>query len=559
MNNRRTTKRALLTSVMALVMCVVMLVGTTFAWFTDTASTGVNKIQAGNLKMEVMYRTSNDESTDSGIWQPIADRTDLFGTEDTLFEPGHTRVVELKITNIGNLAFKYKLGMNVVSEQVGTSKDGSEYKLSDYLKVATIEGGGKAFDKGSTGWSERPFASFELEENEDNQILHLLPGNEVVFGMKVYMPESVGNEANARTPGEAASIKFGLNILATQYTVESDSFGTDYDKDATYLAPGTQITTAEDLTKAIADGEDEVSITNDIVLDSTVKITKDTVIHGNGNTIKMSKADTNIFVVNNKEKAKLVLDSVILDGDGQDLGKSFPVSNGGNGTVEISNCTFRNFSGTRAVHSEQADTVKIVNTTFENISLTGESSGNNNNGRACLLWLQGTDTLLENVTIRSCKVLSGANNFAGSGILIYARNGGTTVTARNLTVENNVVSNHVFATYSTTNANTYTFESGSIKGNTVGNETDRTSGEIFMVGNLVVGKDMTIKQNITFNNANGGGVCTLTNDGVIVGDISATFTNRGNPIYTGTGTLNGLTVEQLKTDTSGYLKGFDIQ
>lgn len=53
-NNKKATKRALLTSVMALVMCVVMLVGTTFAWFTDTASTAVNKIQAGNLDVDIV-------------------------------------------------------------------------------------------------------------------------------------------------------------------------------------------------------------------------------------------------------------------------------------------------------------------------------------------------------------------------------------------------------------------------------------------------------------------------------------------------------------------------
>ena len=56
-NNQKATKRALLTSVMALVMCVVMLVGTTFAWFTDTASTAVNKIQAGNLDVALEMST----------------------------------------------------------------------------------------------------------------------------------------------------------------------------------------------------------------------------------------------------------------------------------------------------------------------------------------------------------------------------------------------------------------------------------------------------------------------------------------------------------------------
>ena len=60
MENSKSTRRALLTSVLALLMCVTMLVGATFAWFTDTASTGVNKIQAGNLDLEVQYRTTAD-------------------------------------------------------------------------------------------------------------------------------------------------------------------------------------------------------------------------------------------------------------------------------------------------------------------------------------------------------------------------------------------------------------------------------------------------------------------------------------------------------------------
>ena len=90
MESSKTTKRALVTSVLALLMCVTMLVGATFAWFTDTASTEVSKIQAGNLDLEVEYRTTAD-----GEWKTLDKATDLFGAEGTLFEPGHTRVVEL--------------------------------------------------------------------------------------------------------------------------------------------------------------------------------------------------------------------------------------------------------------------------------------------------------------------------------------------------------------------------------------------------------------------------------------------------------------------------------
>ena len=291
MNNKRATKRALLTSVMALVMCVVMLVGTTFAWFTDTASTGVNKIQAGNLDIEVEYRTSLNED-----WKALDDATDLFGAAGTLFEPGHTRVVELRITNAGNLALKYKIGMNVVSETEGTNKDDDPYKLSDYLKVATtpIQSAPTGdsltdqvaaateqliFVKGNAlAWEHRDFANFELEKGGNGNVHSLQPGEMQFLGIKVYMPESVGNEANAISTEKAASIEFGLNILATQYTTESDSFGTQYDKDAEYP---TTADNAVDLQAALAAGKD-VMLTKSVALTAPLSISKDVTITGNG-------------------------------------------------------------------------------------------------------------------------------------------------------------------------------------------------------------------------------------------------------------------------------------
>ena len=206
MTSSKSTKRVLISSTLAILMCVAMLIGTTFAWFTDTASTAVNKIQAGNLDIEVEYRTSSE-----GDWKTLDNATDLFGAEGTLFEPGHTRVVELKIKNAGNLALKYKIGMNVVSETAGTNKDGNTYKLSDYLKVATTgiqqypaEGSIGAmmeqliFQKGDYGmWTERNFANFELEYASDGNVHKLKPGKAQILGIKVYMPESVGNGANA--------------------------------------------------------------------------------------------------------------------------------------------------------------------------------------------------------------------------------------------------------------------------------------------------------------------------------------------------------------------------
>ena len=247
MTSSKSTKRALISSTLAILMCVTMLIGTTFAWFTDTASTAVNKIQSGNLDIAVEYRTSSE-----GDWKTLDNATDLFGAEGTLFEPGHTRVVELKIKNAGNLALKYKIGMNVVSETAGINKDGNSYKLSNYLKVATTAilacNTGNPTTDATAAWfdtavfkknfslwkNNQNFGNFELEKTDNGTVNQLLPGGEVILGMKVYMPETVGNEANAISSDKAASISFGLNVVATQHTVESDSFGNTYDENADY-------------------------------------------------------------------------------------------------------------------------------------------------------------------------------------------------------------------------------------------------------------------------------------------------------------------------------------
>ena len=235
MTNSKSTKRALLSSAFAILICVAMLIGTTFAWFTDTASTGVNKIQAGNLDIEVKY------TLDGENWNDLDGATDIF--QKGLWEPGHTEVVALKFKNNGNLALKYSINMNIVDETVGVNKFNKEYKLSDYLKVKTLSQEasgigdiciGMAFSARNDGLGYTATANFKDATVLDHD-LFLAPGevgNYLI--MKVYMPETVGNEANAISTEKAAFINFGLNVVATQIPYEKDSFGNTYDKDATY-------------------------------------------------------------------------------------------------------------------------------------------------------------------------------------------------------------------------------------------------------------------------------------------------------------------------------------
>ena len=196
MTNRKSTKRALLGSVMAMVLCLAMLVGATFAWFTDTASTGVNKIQAGNL--DVVLEMQNAD----GKWVSAEGKTlDFVKAADAkgeaiLWEPGCTyELPALRIRNNGNLALKYKVAITGIN---GSAKlnEAIEWTIGD-VAMGTEQ--------------------------------HLAAGESNAFTIKGHMKESAGNEyMNESIDGIA------ITVVATQDTVESDSFNNTYDASATY-------------------------------------------------------------------------------------------------------------------------------------------------------------------------------------------------------------------------------------------------------------------------------------------------------------------------------------
>ena len=198
MTNRKSTKRALLGSVMAMVLCLAMLVGATFAWFTDTASTGVNKIQAGKLDVALEMKDA------SGNWVPAEGKTLDFvkaaGAENEaiLWEPGCTYTLpELRVVNNGNLALKYKIQITGIQ---------GDAKLNEVID-----------------WTIND-AAIDLTEG------HLTAGQQGdAFTIKGHMKETAGNDyQNLTIDG------IGITVYATQDTVENDSFGNTYDADAGY-------------------------------------------------------------------------------------------------------------------------------------------------------------------------------------------------------------------------------------------------------------------------------------------------------------------------------------
>ena len=269
MENSKSTKRALLTSVLALLMCVTMLVGATFAWFTDTASTGVNKIQAGNLDIELAYKNS----TTGGEFKKADKSTPVFDN-NALWEPGHVEYVVLKVSNAGSLALKYKLGINIANEVGSTNVYNNAFKLSDYIRFAVLDGDqtGNSVDRDALVAAATD--SKLIKEGytaEDN----MTAGANKVVTLVVWMPTTVGNEANYKKGATAPSIDLGISVVATQYTLERDSVDNQYDKDATYPAVNqAELTALLNGGKIVTLGKD-IAPTETITVSGKVKSTLD--------------------------------------------------------------------------------------------------------------------------------------------------------------------------------------------------------------------------------------------------------------------------------------------
>ena len=207
MNNRKQTKRALLTSIMALVMCVVMLAGTTFAWFTDTASTSVNKIEAGKLDVDMVDANGDSLVGKTLSWQ----KADAGKSQEVLWEPGATYDLnEFQIVNKGSLALKYEITVNGVKgsskllEAIDfTAKIGNTTVALDSLKGAILP---------STATTT---TGDEVIEKTD---LITISGT---------MKTSAGNEYQGLTIDGVS-----ITVVATQYTYEYDSNGKTYDRTA---------------------------------------------------------------------------------------------------------------------------------------------------------------------------------------------------------------------------------------------------------------------------------------------------------------------------------------
>ena len=367
------TKRAFLLSVCSILLCLVMLVGTTFAWFTDTASTAVNTIQSGKLDVAL-------EMLVNGEWVSAEGKTLEFikaqGNDPILWEPGcEYKLPDLRIVNNGNLALKYKLTVNSV---VGDSK---LLEAIDFtVKI------GNATPVALAGWD-----GVLLPRSDAELVTDLDVGETKPITISGHMKEEAGNEYQNKT-----LTGLGITVVATQYTYEFDSFNNTYDENAAY-----PVLSNEELTNAITDNA-HVVLAPGVYNLPTLSNSGVTIV-GSG------KNDSTL----NAEKAKITTDNVTI----KDVTIVGSGSAGTGGTLNINgnNTTLENvdYQGDGniaiAVSTGEANT----GTTFRNTKIT-------NAFRGIQFWSLSGDSLIDNCTL----------DVAGYTFNIDAAVAGSTLTIR---------------------------------------------------------------------------------------------------------------------------------
>ena len=207
MISSKSTKRALISGALAILMCAAMLIGTTFAWFTDTASTGVNKIVSGNLKVDII-RAESDSHIEMLNFTKAA-MTDAEAGAEILWEPGCRYLTEgFRIANKGNLALTWKAQVNKGT----TAANEGNFNLLDVIDFYLVTSK-DANDMGTA-----------LDEFSGN----LTAGAKSdVYYIKGVMKTTAGNDYQGLTLNGIT-----ITVYATQDTVESDSFNNTYDAGA---------------------------------------------------------------------------------------------------------------------------------------------------------------------------------------------------------------------------------------------------------------------------------------------------------------------------------------
>ena len=395
MTKQKSTKRALLLSALSLLMCVSMLIGSTFAWFTDSVTSSGNIIKSGTLDVEMYWAEgTEDPKADATAWTDASTGA-IFNNDK--WEPGYVEVRHIKIANEGTLALKYQLKIMA---------NGEVSDLADVIDVYYVDPAVKVTDRTQLTEDKYLGTLAEALAGLDTTASGELAANTAdTITLALKMQESAGNEYQNKSIGS----DFSVVLMATQATAEKDRFDDQYDAGATFAAELNNFKAV--LANAQAGDTVTLNLTHDAYLSAGERIIApdgvDVVVNGNGHTIYAdnaavvfgAKKNSDMTIKNVTILGKTTDDAIISQNNGvgdpvnivmenvkvnlTDIkGVNWPVCLGGTGTATLTNCEI---TGAGIESGDYADgnqffagakmNVTFVNTKIDSVMLNGSQGG----------------------------------------------------------------------------------------------------------------------------------------------------------------------------------------
>lgn len=456
MTKAKTTKSALLMSVLSMLLCVSMLVGSTFAWFTDSVTSGGNKIVAGNLDVELYHGTgtTDDDKVDKD--------TKLFTDKDgepIVWEPGVVAYENFTVKNVGTLALKYELELiDLVKSTVIVDEE--EKSLLDVLQFAVMDTHFTG-DRAAATAQTVAYGSYNEFAGKTGELF--TKNSSDAFAILIYWKSSeVDNDYNLNNGKTAIDengvvtdklyIEFGVHLSATQTPYEFDSFDEKYDENA-----GADVVVGKEIIDSLNDPNvSEVLVGGNIDLGSedflqpngnvgivipnekTLDLNNNTIIRpegasGNGlefqpnttatvkNGTVYSEDDMGLAFIN--EGATVNFEGMHFEGHGS-KGITVRAQNGVKTTVIFRNCTFNNAPVTLTGSSGNGATeidVQFVGCEFSGTYKMYDEQGNALGGN---VWPYSTDYLIKaadrwlcgNIKIENCTFDFDASEYNWSAV-----------------------------------------------------------------------------------------------------------------------------------------------
>lgn len=424
MKRSSTTKKALFISTCALLFSMLMMAGSTFAWFTDSVSSGTNTITTGKLDVQLLH-TNQHVTTAKEVGQDTLLFTDKDGKAID-WEPGAAAYENFTVKNSGDLALNYRLALdlNNANTIAGTNKS-----LKDVLKVKVVNHKVTAGDvsenalQNAEGFAAVTNGQISIPEKAGDPVEQKLSqkGSEGAssgtYGVIVYWqpnPETDyaynlanypekdknGEKIDKTNDGNAKlSIDLGVSLGATQAAEESDSSGSDYDTSAIY-----PVSNEAELREALrtAGKGDVVELTGNIALSKPVSVTNSVTIRSVGSAVISgealtigSKADVTLQGVNFKSPrtsdnqgvslkasdyaGKLILQDCTFE---EPQWSSVVITATASADITIKNCTFDAKSsarhndksaGSSALTDGAHQVLKITGTSGTELTMTGNT------------------------------------------------------------------------------------------------------------------------------------------------------------------------------------------